>query len=192
MTRLFNQAARAAATGLLLGCALLPSTGCSQLQDQAAEAAPEASEGENAPVAEPAEPVSPPSSNPVPEGEEETAVVVTVEGVEYAARLNGTRTAEDILGMMPLALSMQRFAEHEYYAELPARPSIEGVPATSRIEAGGIYYWEGWNAFVFNYIDSDIAPYGVVQVGTFDEGLNDYLLSSAPDVVELSVSEDPA
>ena len=117
-------------------------------------------------------------------------MVINVEGTDYAAELNGNATSSDIAAMLPLTLSMQRFAEHEYYAELPARPSIEGVPATSHIEAGGIYYWEGWNAFVLNYIDSDIAPYEVVQVGTFGEGLNDHLLNSAPEMVELSVSAE--
>ena len=53
----------------------------------------------------------------------------------------------------------------EYYASLSEKPTIEGVTTTSDIKASGIYYWDGWNAFVINFEDTNIAPYRVVHIG---------------------------
>lgn len=84
---------------------------------------------------------------------------------EYNVTLNDNSTIDDILKLLPMTLKMQRYAGHEYYASLLETPTIEGVTTTSDIKAGGIYYWDGWNAFVINFEDTNIASYKVVHVG---------------------------
>ena len=95
----------------------------------------------------------------------EKAMKLTLNAQEYNVTLNDNSTIDDILKLLPMTLEMQRYAGHEYYASLSETPTIEGVTKTSDIKAGGIYYWDGWNAFVINFEDINIAPYKVVHVG---------------------------
>lgn len=74
------------------------------------------------------------------------SIKLTLDGKEYTATLNSNRTVEDILNMLPMELTLQRYAGHEYYSSLPNKPSIQGVPMTSDAHAGGIYYYDGWSA----------------------------------------------
>lgn len=90
---------------------------------------------------------------------------LTLNAQEYNVTLNDNSTIDDILKLLPMTLEMQRYARHEYYASLSETPTIEGVTKTSDIKAGGIYYWDGWNAFVINFEDTNIAPYKVVHIG---------------------------
>lgn len=46
----------------------------------------------------------------------------------------------------------------------PVRPEF-AAERTSHIQAGHLYYWDGWNAFVINYEESSIEPYKVVHIG---------------------------
>lgn len=94
---------------------------------------------------------------------------LTLDGKEYIATLNDNRTVEDLLNMLPMELTLQRYAGHEYYSSLPKKPSIKGVPMTSVAHAGGIYYYDGWSAFTVLFDDADIAPYEVVHIGDVDE-----------------------
>jgi hypothetical protein len=104
---------------------------------------------------------------------EETAmgksIKLTLNGKEYTAKLNDNRTVEDILNMLPVELTLKRYAGHEYYSSLPQKPSIKGVPMTSDAHAGGIYYYDGWSAFTVLYGDAHIAPFEVVHIGDVNE-----------------------
>ncbi|MDD3220113.1 MAG: cyclophilin-like fold protein [Lachnospiraceae bacterium] len=83
---------------------------------------------------------------------------------------------------------MTRYAGHEYYSELPFTPEFASE-TTSEILAGHVYYWDGWNAFVINYIDSDISPYNVVHIGEIaDASISDYL-TGADETIHIQVSE---
>lgn len=97
------------------------------------------------------------------------SIKLTVDGKAYTATLHNNRTVEDILKMLPLELTLQRYAEHEYYASLPQKPSIKGVPMTSDAHANGIYYYDGWSAFTVLFGDAHIAPYEVVHLGDVNE-----------------------
>lgn len=97
------------------------------------------------------------------------SIRLTVDGKAYTATLQNNRTVEDILKMLPLELTLQRYAEHEYYASLPQKPSIKGVPMTSDAHAGGMYYYDGWSAFTVLFGDAHIAPYEVVHLGDVSE-----------------------
>ena len=110
----------------------------------------------------------------------EKTMKLTLNEHEYNVTLNNNSTTDDILKLLPMTLKMQRYAGHEYYASLSETPTIEGVTTTSDIKAGGIYYWDGWNAFVINFEDTNIAPYKVVHIGDVNGDI----------VSELSKSED--
>lgn len=97
------------------------------------------------------------------------SIKLTIDGEEYTATLNRNRTVEDILNMLPMELTLQRYAGHEYYSSLPNKPYIQGVPMTSDAHAGGIYYYDGWSAFTVLFGDAHIAPYEVVHIGDVNE-----------------------
>lgn len=123
----------------------------------------------------------------ISEGAEET-MKITIGDTEYDVILDENITVTDITSNMPLELELTRYAGHEYYAELPFTPKFASE-TTSQILAGHVYYWDGWNAFVINYIDSDISPYNVVHVGEIaDASISDYL-TGADETVHIQVSE---
>jgi len=99
------------------------------------------------------------------------SIKLTIDGKEYAATLNDNRIVEDVLNMLPLELTLQRYAGHEYYSPLPQKPSIKGVPMTSDAHASGIYYYDGWTAFTVLYGGADITPFKVVHIGDVNEDI---------------------
>lgn len=113
------------------------------------------------------------------ETSEETQIMnITLDGQNYSVSLDNNETFKDIMNHLPLDLSMVRYAEHEYYAELPYKPVFD-ENRTSDIKAGHVYYWDGWNAFVINYVDYDIAPYKVVHIGEItDKSIVDVLMNA--------------
>ena len=50
-----------------------------------------------------------------------------------------------------------------------------------------MYYWDGWNAFVINYIDSDITPYEVVHIGEITDASVSEMLENAEDTITIKV-----
>lgn len=100
---------------------------------------------------------------------------VIMNNKEYDVELDDNDTTKDILENMPLELTLQRYAEHEYYSSLSFTPKFD-ANRTSNIKAGHIYYWDGWNAFVINFEDYDINPYKVVHIGEIkDKSIVDLL-----------------
>lgn len=119
---------------------------------------------------------------------EEVTMNITIGDTTYEVRLDDNETTRDIIGNMPLQMSMVRYAGHEYYSELPFTPAFDSS-RTSNIKAGHVYYWDGWNAFVINYEDYDISPYKVVHIGEItDAGVSHYL-SGAEDTISISVTK---
>ena len=106
------------------------------------------------------------------------SIELTINGKAFKATLNSNQTVDDLLNMLPLELSLQRYAAHEYYGKLPQKPSVRGVPMTSMAHAGGIYYYDGWTAFTVLYGDASIAPYEVVHIGDVEPGVIDFLQKS--------------
>lgn len=95
---------------------------------------------------------------------EKQSMKVQINEMGYEVKLDNNETVKDIINNLPLNLELSRYAEHEYYSELPFTPTFD-EDRTSNIKAGHIYYWDGWNAFVINYKDYDISPYKVVHIG---------------------------
>lgn len=103
---------------------------------------------------------------------------LTIDGKQYTAKLNNNQTVEDIIKMLPLRLTLQRYAAHEYYGRLAQKPSIKGVPSTSDVYAGGLYYFDGWGAFSVLYGDAHIAPFEVVHIGNVIEMVKEFLFQT--------------
>lgn len=123
--------------------------------------------------------------NTEPESEEES-MTIKVNETEYEVVLDQNETVKNIVENMPLTLDMVRYAGHEFYAELPFTPAFD-QERTSEIKAGHVYYWDGWNAFVINYIDCDISPYKVVHIGEMkDKSICDVLADGA-DHIQIDV-----
>ena len=107
------------------------------------------------------------------------SIKLTLDGKEYTATLNDNRTVEDIINMLPMELTLKRYADHEYYSSLPQKPSTKGVPMTSDAHAGGIYYYDGWSAFTVLYGDAHIAPFEVVHIGDVNEDIISPLVAAS-------------
>lgn len=111
-------------------------------------------------------------------------MTVTINNTDYEVEQDSNVTADEIVGNLPLNLTMTRYAGHEYYAELPFTPTFVSEQ-TSTVLAGHIYYWDGWNAFVLNFEDTNIAPYKVVHIGEIkSDGIKD-ILSKSGDKIEI-------
>jgi hypothetical protein len=91
----------------------------------------------------------------------EKTMKLTLNAKDYNVTLNDNSTIDDILKLLHMTLEMKLYAGHEYYASLLDTPT----KTISDIKAGGIYYWDGWNAFVINFEDTNIALYKVVHIG---------------------------
>lgn len=125
------------------------------------------------------------NDNNIQEGEE-LSMKILLNNKEYEVKLDNNETVNDIAENMPLKLNLVRYAGHEYYSELPFTPTKD-KETTSNIKAGHVYYWDGWNAFVINYIDYDIGPYQVVHIGEItDTGIID-ALQNANENIEIEV-----
>lgn len=114
---------------------------------------------------------------------------LTLNGKEYTATLNDNRTVEDILSMLPLELTLQRYAGHEYYSSLPKKPSIKGCTMTSDAHASGIYYFDGWSAFTVLFGDAHIAPFEVVHIGDVNGDIL-LLLAAAGATIDAKIEVD--
>ena len=101
-------------------------------------------------------------------------------GMKIVVGDKSLKNAQAIAAALPLDLKMERFGGHEFWAKLPFVPPF-AHPRTSQVKAGHVYYWDGWNAFVVNYIDSDIAPYNVVHVGEIADKTICAVLDKAPE-----------
>lgn len=106
---------------------------------------------------------------------DEKAMTIILDGKEYPVKLQNNRTVDDIVNMLPLELELQKYAGHEYYASLKQKPYNDSQYGTSQIKANSIYYWDGWNAFVINYEESDITPYTLIYLGDIDGNISSVL-----------------
>lgn len=116
---------------------------------------------------------------------------IEINNINYDVELDHNLTTNDILKNLPLQLHLSRYANHEYYSELPFKPNFDKT-RTSKIKAGHLYYWDGWNAFVINYEDYDITPYKVVHIGKIlDTNIIDILKSANKEItIEVTNRKD--
>lgn len=113
-------------------------------------------------------------------------MTVTLNDIRYSVITNHNITAKNIINKLPLDLTLSRYAEHEYNAELPFVPQ-NAKETTSDIKAGHIYYWDGWNSFVLNFEDMNISPYKVVDIGRIESDNIADILRKSGNRIHISV-----
>lgn len=126
-------------------------------------------------------------TNSVQKEVEMQRIKIQINEKEYEVKLDNNKTVKDILSNLPLNLKLSRYAGHEYYSELPFTPTFD-QDRTSNIKAGHIYYWDGWNAFVINYKDYDIAPYKVVHIGEILDTNVSEILNQSDNTINIIVN----
>jgi len=110
-----------------------------------------------------------------------------INGNEFTATLNDNLTVDELKAMLPLDLTLQHYARHEYYSPLPKHLSQRGVKMTSTAHAQGIYYYDGWKAFTVLYGGAQIAPFEVVHIGDVNEDVATFLRESQSDTVSARI-----
>ncbi|MCC8023853.1 MAG: hypothetical protein LIP16_00885 [Clostridium sp.] len=111
-----------------------------------------------------------------------------IDGKTYTAILQENKTVDDILKMLPLTLRLQRRGGHKYYASLPKKPEIGGVPMTSDAHAKGIYYYDRWTAFTVLFGGANISPFQVVHIrDVVEDEIIDHL-KNAGEVVSVEIT----
>ena len=89
-------------------------------------------------------------------------------GSIYEVQEEKSSLSDAVSALAPVSLTLSRSADHEYYGQLPENVDIKGARQTSHVEAGGIYYFQAWNAFSLNFREMDISPYKVYVIGKTD------------------------
>lgn len=90
---------------------------------------------------------------------------------EYSAELTDTPPGESLSAQLPLSLTMNRSADHEYYASMDSRLNLQDAEKTGFVNAGGIYYFAPWKAVSLNFRDRNIRPYEVYVLGQAEPAL---------------------
>jgi len=96
---------------------------------------------------------------------------LTIGGKVFIANMLDIPPVRGIIAQCPFKLSFSRSAEHEYYARLPVKVDIQGCKGVSNIQANKLYLFAAWNAFSLNFLEMNISPYEVIELGSFDEDL---------------------
>ena len=89
-------------------------------------------------------------------------------GSTYEVQEEKSALSEAVSALALLNLTLTRSADHEYYGQLPKSVDVNGARQTSHVEAGGIYYFQAWNAFSLNFREMDISPYKFYVIGKTD------------------------
>lgn len=94
--------------------------------------------------------------------------------INYAGRRFDLTVNEDFEEMLapslPVTLMFKLNGGHEYFGQLPTAIDFS-QSLTSQVIAGGIYFFQDWQAFSLNYANQDIAPYQVSYLGRLPEKL---------------------
>ena len=96
---------------------------------------------------------------------------IRINETEYSAELTDTPPGESLSAQLPLSLTMNRSADHEYYASMDSHPDLQDAEKTGFVKAGGIYYFAPWKAVPLNFRDTDIHPYEVYVIGQTEPAL---------------------
>ena len=118
----------------------------------------------------------------------ESTMKIILNDKEYIVDLDNNLTTKEIIKKLPLKLTFTKYANHEYYSELPFIPIFDGSKY-SKLKEGHIYYWDGWNSFVINYIDYDISPYKVVHIGEIKDKSITELLKNGKNNIDIIINK---
>ena len=98
-------------------------------------------------------------------------IQIRINETEYSAELTDTPLSESLFTQLPMELTMNRSADHEYYAPIDSRLNLQDAEKTGFVKAGGIYYFAPWKAVSLNFRDMDIRPYEVYVLGQAEPAL---------------------
>lgn len=57
-------------------------------------------------------------------------------------------------------------------------------------KVGDVYYWDGWNTFVINYENTNIAPYQVMHIREIKSEDVPEMLKNAEETISVSVNAE--
>lgn len=97
-----------------------------------------------------------------------TPIVLEIDGVEIAARLDGSPTSESLLARLPLTLRFRDMGAQEKLADLGAALDLDGAPARSAAQPLTIGYYSPTRNLVLYY--EHVGTFsGIVPIGSFDD-----------------------
>ena len=111
---------------------------------------------------------------------------IQINDTVYVVQTDDNKTVADIVANLPMDLNMQRYAGHEYFAEMDFIPH-GGGKKTSHLMPGHVYWWGDGNTFVINYIEYDIAPYKSVHIGEITDPEIIDVLANAPRTIAVKL-----
>ena len=132
---------------------------------------------------EPEEEAAEPSQKPEP-SKTETQVSLDFGGITVLAEMDDSETTKAFLNRLPLTLSMDRYADREYYAAIPALP--ENEEAIPDFENGDItYYTSGNSLAIFFGNAGNSHQAGLIRMGRITSDLAAF--DSIGDSVEVTI-----
>ena len=103
---------------------------------------------------------------------------IVIDGRTYHVVMNRNAMTDDILRMLPLKMTFERYGGHEYHASLPDKPSVEKLKKTCDARAGSLYYFDGWSSLSLFFEDLHTESAHVIHVGDIVEDISAYLKSA--------------
>ncbi|MFE6096705.1 cyclophilin-like fold protein [Streptomyces massasporeus] len=88
-----------------------------------------------------------------------------IDGHRMDATLNGSATARDFAGLLPLTLNLSDFHQAEKTADLPRRLSTSGAPDAAEAEPGDLAYYAPWGNLALFYRGSGSSDSGLIILG---------------------------
>jgi hypothetical protein len=93
-----------------------------------------------------------------------------LETTALTATMIDSKTTQDFVSLLPLALTLEDYAGTEKISNLPRRLSTEGAPSGSDPSAGDIAYYAPWGNLALFYRDFGYSS-GLVILGKIDRGM---------------------
>jgi hypothetical protein len=94
-------------------------------------------------------------------------IELTVGDTNLTATLNDTAASDDLLGQLPLTITMRDFGSVEKIGRLPAPLSTTGVPTGADPAVGDLGYYAPWNNLVIYYGDQGYHD-GIIRLATLN------------------------
>ena len=107
---------------------------------------------------------------------------VTISGQVFHVKPVDDPMMAQVAAMCPLELEISRSGNHEYYGRLPRKADDGGSRQTSDAHRNELMYFGGWNCVSLLFEDVNVAPYGLVKLGDFEEDVASVLKKSGDTV----------
>ncbi|WP_247617877.1 cyclophilin-like fold protein [Pseudomonas syringae] len=108
-------------------------------------------------------------------------IVMEIDGTTLDATLEGNKTAEHFVSLLPLSLTLEDYAATEKIGDLPEKLSTQDAPAGYVPAAGDLAYYAPWGNLAIFHKNFRYSPQ-LVKLGHFDSGLEVLRKSGAKQV----------